>query len=52
MNDAARPPSSGAQILAEQVAEAMYARDRALQALGMKIVEVRPGYARMTMAMD
>jgi acyl-CoA thioesterase len=49
MNDAARPPSSGAQILAERVAEVMYARDRASQALGMKIVEVRPGYARMTM---
>lgn len=49
MNDVARPPSSDAQILAERVAEVMYARDRASQALGMKIVEVRPGYARMTM---
>ena len=49
MSDAARPLSSEAQILAERVAEVMYARDQASQALGMKIVEVRPGYARMPM---
>jgi acyl-CoA thioesterase len=37
------------QALAEATAEAMYARDRASQGLGMKIVEIRPGYARLTM---
>lgn len=37
------------QALAEAVAEAMYARDPAVRALGMQVVEVRPGYARMSM---
>jgi acyl-CoA thioesterase len=37
------------QALAEAVAEAMYARDPAVRALGMQIAEVRPGYARVTM---
>jgi acyl-CoA thioesterase len=37
------------QALAEAVAEAMYARDPAVRALGMHIAEVRPGYARVTM---
>lgn len=37
------------QALAAAAAEAMYARDYASQALGMEIVEVRPGYARVTM---
>lgn len=37
------------QQLAEAAAEAMYARDRTSQALGMRIVEVRPGFARLTM---
>jgi len=37
------------QALAEATAEAMYARDRASQGLGMKIVEMRPGYSRLTM---
>ncbi len=32
-----------------EVAESMYARDRASQWLGLKIVDVREGYARMTM---
>ncbi len=35
-----------AQALAESVAEVMWARDRATNALGMKIEAVRPGYAR------
>ena len=35
--------------LAERTAEAMYARDRASQGLGMTIEEVRPGYARLRM---
>jgi acyl-CoA thioesterase len=38
-----------AQALAEAVAETMWARDRATNALGMKIEEVRPGYARISM---
>jgi acyl-CoA thioesterase len=38
-----------AQRLAEQTAEAMFARDRASQDLGMKIVEMGPGRAKLTM---
>jgi acyl-CoA thioesterase len=38
-----------AQTLAEQCAQAMYARDRASQIAGMTIDEVGPGYARMSM---
>jgi acyl-CoA thioesterase len=34
---------------AMRVARAMFARDRASQALGMRIVGVRPGWARLTM---
>jgi acyl-CoA thioesterase len=34
---------------AAAVGEAMYARDRASQALGMALDEVRPGYARLSM---
>jgi acyl-CoA thioesterase len=37
------------QALAEAAAEVMYARDRASQSLGIKLVEIRPGFARMTM---
>jgi acyl-CoA thioesterase len=37
------------QRVAEQSAQAMYARDRASQALGMRLVAVRPGWARLTM---
>lgn len=37
------------QQLALDVAEAMWSRDQAAQALGMAIVEVRPGYAVLTM---
>lgn len=40
---------SGAQALAQACAAAMYSRDRASQALGMVIAEVRPGFARLTM---
>ena len=39
-----------AQDLANAVAQAMYQNDRASQALGMVLNEVRPGYARMSMA--
>jgi len=38
-----------AQSLAEAAGRAMYARDRASQALGIALAETRPGYARMTM---
>lgn len=41
--------SDAAQSLAERSAAAMYANDRASQSLGMRIVEVRPGYAKMSM---
>ncbi len=37
------------QALADATAKAMYARDNATQGLGMKIHEVRPGYARLSM---
>ena len=39
-----------AQALAEATAEAMWSRDRAAQALGMKIVRVQPGKSLLTMA--
>lgn len=39
-----------AQALAELAGKAMWARDPASQALGMKLSEIRPGYALMTMA--
>jgi acyl-CoA thioesterase len=38
-----------AQHLAQKVAEALYANDKASQALGIRIAEVRPGYARLAM---
>ena len=38
-----------AQALAEAVAEAMYARDPAVPAFGIRIDKVAPGYARLTM---
>ena len=41
--------SDAAQSLAERSAAAMYANDRASQALGMRLVEVRPGYAKLSM---
>jgi len=41
--------SSDPQALAEQVAQAMFARDRASQMLGMAIDAVGPGYARLSM---
>jgi acyl-CoA thioesterase len=44
--DAAAPH---AQRIAEQAAQALYARDRASQALGMRLLAVRPGWARLSM---
>ena len=38
-----------AQALAQAAGDTMFARDRASQALGMLLAEIRPGYARMTM---
>ena len=38
-----------AQRLAEAAAQALLARDHASEALGIKLLEVRPGYARMQM---
>jgi acyl-CoA thioesterase len=37
------------QDIAEQSAKKMLAEDRATQGLGMSLVEVRPGYARLRM---
>ena len=49
MSDATRDESPNAQRLAEAAARAMYDRDNASQALGMRILEMRPGYARLSM---
>ncbi len=38
------------QALAELAGKTMYERDPASQALGMELDAIRPGYARMTMA--
>ena len=45
------PPdtSADAQSLAERVTAVMFARDRASQALGMRVTGVRPGWARLVM---
>ena len=40
---------SDPQAVAEASASAMYAQDRASQALGMRMLEIRPGYARLAM---
>ncbi|MYN00904.1 hydroxyphenylacetyl-CoA thioesterase PaaI [Pseudoduganella sp. DS3] len=42
-------PRMNPQALAEAAGAAMFARDPASQGLGMKLVEIRPGYARMSM---
>jgi len=47
MTDA--PTAEAAQRIAEAVGEAMYARDHAAQGLGIRLEEIRPGFARMTM---
>jgi acyl-CoA thioesterase len=42
------PPDEG-QRLARACAEAMYAGDAAAKALGIEVLEVRPGYARASL---
>jgi acyl-CoA thioesterase len=39
-----------AQAIAERAAHAMFEQDLASQKLGMRIAEIRPGYARLVMA--
>ena len=41
--------SQAAQRLAERDTEVLYEQDRASKALGIRIQEVRPGYARLSM---
>ena len=41
--------SQRAQRLAERVTEVLYEQDRTSKALGIRIDEVRPGYARLSM---
>jgi acyl-CoA thioesterase len=41
--------AADARALAEAVGRTMYERDRASQALGMRLLEIRPGYARLSM---
>ena len=37
------------QQLAERIAEVLYADDRASQSHGIRLIEVRPGYAKLSM---
>lgn len=41
--------SDAAQSLAERSAAALYANDRASQGLGIRMLETRPGYAKLAM---
>jgi len=41
--------SDRAQHIADAVGENMYQRDHAARALGIKLLEIRPGFARMSM---
>jgi acyl-CoA thioesterase len=43
-------PTTDRQGVAAAAASAMYAHDHASRALGMRVLEVRPGYARLSMA--
>ena len=49
MSDAPRRAASTAQQRAERAAAALYERDRASQALGMRLAAVRPGWAQVVM---
>ena len=44
-----KPTPEEAQALADATAAAMWSRDQAAQALGMRIETVRPGYSKLTM---
>jgi acyl-CoA thioesterase len=44
------PIAASEMAVAEASARSMFNQDRASQALGMRILEVRPGYARLAMA--
>lgn len=44
-----RDHAADAQRVAERAAEAMWSRDRASQSLGMHIVDVHPGIAKLSM---
>lgn len=41
--------TANAQRVAERAAEALLARDSASKMLGMRVVDVKPGYAKVTM---
>lgn len=41
--------AAAAQTIADEVGRQMYARDRAAQMLGITLVEIRPGFARLSM---
>ena len=43
-------PSTEAQLLAERAGQVLFERDQASQALGMRLAEMGPGYARVVMA--
>lgn len=43
------PEADDAAALARAVGDAMFARDRASQMMGMRIEAIRPGFARLTM---
>jgi acyl-CoA thioesterase len=49
MSDAGQTANPAAQQRAERAAAALYQRDRASQALGMRLAAVRPGWAQVTM---
>lgn len=51
MTDPARGEGDrSAQLLAQASARAMFEQDRASQSLGMRILEICPGYARLAMS--
>ena len=49
MHKMTKDSDANPQALAQATADAMYARDRATQGLGMQVVAVAPGSAKMTM---
>jgi acyl-CoA thioesterase len=49
MSDTGEKAAKASQQRAERAASALYERDRASQALGMRIAAVRPGWAQVTM---